>query len=276
MLTNKGRRDQARFAFEGPTLLSEAIASRVDIEEIFATETAYEGNADLVELERRGVQIAIVDDRTARKLSDLDTPTGLVAVAPVRFEALAVILASPLSLVLADLNDPGNAGTLLRSAEAFGAGGAIFGRFGVDPYHPKVVRGAMGAIFRLRICVAVPEAVAAAAGEAGTGLYGLTAQGRPLVDIHIRNPAAVVVGHERHGLGTWDEICAPAHRHPHARAHRKPQCGSGRIYRPVRGLPHGSKRLTGRKYRRKTLFLRDVKRVFRAKKSRLPARKVAW
>lgn len=207
LLTNKGRREQARFAFEGPTLLSEALASGVAIEEIFATEAAYEGNAGLQTLESRGVEIALVDDRTARKLSDLETPTGLVAVAPIRFAPPGQILSLPLSLVLADLNDPGNAGTLLRSAEAFGAGGAIFGRFGVDPYHPKVVRGAMGAIFRLTIAVATPEAVSAAAKEVGASLYGLTTRGRPLGEGRLEKPACVVVGHERHGLGTWGEIC---------------------------------------------------------------------
>lgn len=207
LLTNKGRRDQARFTFEGPTLLDEALKSGVPIEEIYATEAVFEANETLRDLDARGTDVAIVDERTARKLSDLDTPTGLVAVAPIRFAPLEAILASPLSLVLADLNDPGNAGTLLRSAEAFGAGGVVFGRFGVDPYHPKVVRGAMGAIFRLEIAVATPDDVAQAASETRTTFYGLTADGEPLTAAEFRAPSALIVGHERQGLGSWNEIC---------------------------------------------------------------------
>ena len=207
LLATKGRREQSRFTFEGPTLLEEAVQSDVAIEEIYATEAVFAQNPMLQQLESRGVDVALVDDRTARKLSDLDTPTGLVAVTATRYASIAEILDSPLSLILADLNDPGNAGTLLRSAEAFGAGGIIFGRFGVDPYHPKVVRGAMGAIFRLKIAVASPEDVESVAGKSAATLLGLTAGGEPLSQAAFPQPTALVVGHERHGLGPWERLC---------------------------------------------------------------------
>ena len=78
--------------------------------------------------------------------------------------------------MLADLNDPGNVGTLLRSAEAFGAGGVDPRPDGVDPYHPKVVRGAMGAIFRLPLAVASADEFALAAQAAGCRVVGLAAR----------------------------------------------------------------------------------------------------
>ena len=208
LLATKGRREYGRFTFEGPTLLNEALQSGVAIDEIYATDAVFDQNPALEALETRGIEIAIVDDRTARKLSDLDTPTGLVAVAPMRFASVAEILGSPLSLVLADLNDPGNAGTLLRSAEAFGAGGVLFGRFGVDPYHPKVVRSAMGAIFRLNIAVASPEDAESAAVETAATFYGLTADGDPITEAGFTPPSSIVVGHERQGLGTWERLCS--------------------------------------------------------------------
>ncbi|HEV7178546.1 MAG TPA: RNA methyltransferase substrate-binding domain-containing protein, partial [Candidatus Baltobacteraceae bacterium] len=128
LLATKGRRDQMRYAFEGPTLLDEALASKVEIEELFVLERVFEAHPILSELEAGGTNVFLVDERTAAKLSDLQTPTGLVATTGIRYATLPEILARPLSLVLADINDPGNAGTLLRSAEAFGATGVIFGR----------------------------------------------------------------------------------------------------------------------------------------------------
>ncbi len=208
LLATKGRREQARFTFEGPTLLEEALQSGIEIEEIFATEGVFAQSPTLQELEARGIDVALVDDRTARKLSDLDTPTGLVAVTATRFATLTEILNAPLSLILADLNDPGNAGTLLRSAEAFGAAGVIFGRFGVDPYHPKVVRGAMGAIFRLKIAVASPDDIDSIADEFEATLLGLSASGESLSHVGFPPSAALLVGHERHGLGPWERLCA--------------------------------------------------------------------
>lgn len=207
LLTTKGRREQGRFAFEGPTLLGEAMASGAEILEIYATQRVFESNTILAKLDARGVDVFLMDDRTAAKTSDLETPTGLVAVTPTRFCPLDQIFASRLTLVLADLNDPGNAGTLLRSAEAFGVTGLVFGRYGVDPYHPKVVRGSMGAIFRLPLAVATPDEVRPVLSRSKAALAGLTAGGKPLGPEAFENVSGLVVGHERHGLGTWEQLC---------------------------------------------------------------------
>ena len=100
------------------------------------------------------------------KISDLETPPGILAVAPIETARLDALLAEgePV-LLLAGLGDPGNAGTLMRSAGIFGIRGVIFGADGVEPYNPKVVRGSMGAIFRLAVAQASPEEVLAAAGR---------------------------------------------------------------------------------------------------------------
>jgi len=202
--TAKGRKEHARFAFEGPTLLEEALRSGVAVEELYVTEAVLAANARVRELDERGTPVFIVDDRTLRKISDLETPTGLVAVAPQPKADPAAALSGRLSLALADLNDPGNVGTLLRSAEAFGASGVILGRLGVDPYHPKVVRGAMGSIFRLSLAVATAEEFEQAAAAAGARPIGLAVGGTDLEEVDVGARTVLVVGHERRGLGSWE------------------------------------------------------------------------
>ncbi len=203
----KGRRERGAFAFEGPTLLAEALRSATPIDELYVTNAAYARSDEVRALDAAGVPVYSVDERTMGKISDLETPSGIVAVSPIRYAPLDELTRLPLLLVLADLNDPGNAGTLLRSAEAFGAGGAIFGRLGVDPYHPKVVRAAMGAIFRVRLAVGDPADVIAAAAAAQTEVLGLEASGEDVRGLAPAARRAVLVGHERRGLGAWAAAC---------------------------------------------------------------------
>ncbi len=204
----KGRRERGRFTFEGPTLLAEACAAGCEIEEIFATPEAYEATPRLRELDDAGTPAYLVSPAIFASLSDLATPSGILAVAPQRLvEPRQALAAGSPVLVLADVADPANAGSLLRSADAFGAPAVLFGSLGVDPYHPKVVRGSMGAIFRLELAIGEPAEAVAAAKAAGTRLLGLAAGGRPIAAEDWEPPVALVVGHERHGLGRWMELC---------------------------------------------------------------------
>ena len=162
--TPRGRREQGRFAFEGPTLVAEARSSGLAIEELYTTPEALAAHGALVaELEAAGLAVFEIPQRALARLSDLETPPGLLAVARTPLAEAAAILRRPGTvLLLAGIGDPGNAGTLLRSAEAFGAAGVLFGRGSVDPFAPKVVRGAMGSLFRL------PVATVDAGGAVGS------------------------------------------------------------------------------------------------------------
>jgi TrmH family RNA methyltransferase len=206
--SRKERRESKRFVFEGPTLLGEAHAGAFPIEEIYVTQAAFDETPLARELDRSGTPTFLVEPASAAQISDLATPTGIVAVAPVRLSSLEEIFAQgEPAIVLADVSDPANAGTLLRSADAFGCAGVVCGSLGVDPYHPKVVRGSMGAVFRLKLAISDPPAVASAAAAAGVRVLGLTAKGEPLGGEGWERPAALVVGHERHGLGRWEACC---------------------------------------------------------------------
>lgn len=207
--TAKGRRESGRFTFEGATLLDEARRSGTIVDEIYATEEAYAGTPVVRELENDGTAVFVVEPRSMAKISDLDTPPGIVAVGPMSPVPVAQIFdGDGLVLVLADINDPGNAGALLRSAEAFGCRGVVAGRLGADPYHPKVVRAAMGALFRLPVAVADPPETADAARQAAFELAGLAVDGAPIYGHHWSRRTALVIGQERHGLARWEPVCS--------------------------------------------------------------------
>lgn len=205
--TVKGRRQSGRFCFEGSTLLREAHGNGFPIEEIYATQEACDAEPLVARLEAAGTAVYIVEPRSAQKISDLETPPGIVAVSAMKFATLDEILGGDgVVLILADLNDPGNTGTLLRTADAFACRGAVAGTNGADPYQPKVVRAAMGALFRLPIAVAEPPDVARAAAGAGYEVAGLTAGGDSIGASPTPARIALAVGNERHGLGRWEAV----------------------------------------------------------------------
>jgi TrmH family RNA methyltransferase len=96
---------------------------------------------------------------------------------------------------------------LLRSADAFDCDSVLFGAQGIGPYHPKVVRGSMGAIFRLAVGVTNPQDAAAASRAAGVRMLGLASGGTPITAEQWERPYALIVGNERHGLGAWEAAC---------------------------------------------------------------------
>jgi RNA methyltransferase, TrmH family len=208
--TSRARREHGRFAFEGPTLLADARSSGLAIEELYVTPAALTAHAQLVaELEAAGTAVFEVPDRTLARLSDLETPPGLLAVARTPAGDLATILGRPgPALLLAGVGDPGNAGTLLRSAEAFGAAGVLFGRGSVDAFAPKVVRGAMGSLFRLPVARVEAAELLEAAAASGRPIVAATLDGEPLATTRLPANAVLAIGNERHGvagfLPRWD------------------------------------------------------------------------
>jgi RNA methyltransferase, TrmH family len=201
--TPRGRRESGRFAAEGPTLLEEADRSGLRPHEIYATPAGL-GRFDPGRWEAAGVPVYTVAERAFARLSDVDTPTGVLAVfeLPVR-TAADVLAAEGVVLLLAGVNDPGNAGTLVRSAEAFGAGGVLFGRGGADPFAPKVVRAAMGSIFRLPVAPVEPDELLAAAAAARRPVIATDLEGEDLGAAALPGNAVLAVGNERRGVRDW-------------------------------------------------------------------------
>ena len=201
--TPRGRRAEGRFAAEGPTLLEEAARSGLRPREIYATAGGL-GRFDAGRWEAEGVPVYVVPERAFARLSDLETPSGVLASFDLPGRTAADVLAgSGPVLLLAGVSDPGNAGTLVRSAEAFGAAGVLFGRGGADPFAPKVVRAAMGSIFRLPVASVDADEFLAAAAAAGRSVIVTDVDGEDLGVVGIPPNAVVAVGNERRGVRDW-------------------------------------------------------------------------
>lgn len=213
--TPKGRREAHAFAAEGPTLLDEAARSGMQPREVYATAAGLT-RIDAARLEAAGADVFTVTDKVFGRLTDLETPTGVLAVFALPDRSLADVLGhdGPV-LLLAGVADPGNAGTLVRSAEAFGAAGVLFGRGGVDPYAPKVVRAAMGSLFRLPVAACDAEELLAAAAAAGRPVVATDLAGEDLRTAGIPRNAIVAIGNERRGVRDWLPRWNQAVRIPH-------------------------------------------------------------
>jgi RNA methyltransferase, TrmH family len=206
LLSKRGRREHRRFTFEGATLLDEAIDANVQIDALYVTASVFDASKPVQRLEAAGVPVYLIDDRNMRRISDVETPPGLLAVAPIRLApASALFGEAGTVLALADIGDPGNAGTLVRTAEAFGISRVLFGTGGVEPYLPKVVRSAMGAIFRQRIALGRPEDLPGTL--VGWQVTGLDPSGSALQRLDWGDRELLVVGSERRGLGHWSALC---------------------------------------------------------------------
>lgn len=198
-----GRRRAARFLAEGPNLV-EAAARRGLVRDVFVTEAAQRRHAPLLRALDRPVHP--VTERAAKALSDTVTPAGLVAVCDLPATRLEDVLAgSPqLIAVAVEIGEPGNAGTLIRLADAMGAAGVILVGHSVDPYNGKCLRASAGSIFSVPV-VAAPDPTAAVGALRAAGLQVLatTVDGERRLDRAgelLAKPTAWLFGPESHGL----------------------------------------------------------------------------
>ena len=151
-LTRRSGRDDAGFFLaEGRQAVAEALADPAAVREVFATEAAADAHHDL--LAAASVPVRIVTEKAAAGLSETVTPQGLVAVCALRDVPADRLTAAPprLAVALAELADPGNAGTVLRTADACGAGAVVFGAGSADPFGGKAVRASAGSLFHVDV-----------------------------------------------------------------------------------------------------------------------------
>jgi RNA methyltransferase, TrmH family len=199
-LKKRAYRDQdRRFLVEGAQAVLEGLRDPGAIESLFTDDdlapAAVQARADEVPTHH-------VSDDVIRALTSTVTPQGLVGVAPFCDVALDSLPAEGCIPILHEVRDPGNAGTVLRSADAAGAGGVVFSDLSVDVYNPKTVRASAGSIFHLPIVrnVTTRDAVRDLRTR-GFRVLALSGDGdHDLYRIDLADPIAFVFGNEARGL----------------------------------------------------------------------------
>ncbi len=205
----KERDARQRFLVEGPQAVREALAGAGVVEQVFVTPAGQARHAALLAAAARaGVPVSPVTEDALAALAETVTPQGVVAVCRQTHRSLADALAERPALVtvLADIRDPGNAGTVLRTADAAGAPVVVFAGQAVDPYNGKCVRASAGSLFHVTV-VREPDPVAVVAELRRAGLTVLAATGYGDVDLDrltdtgaLSQPTAWLFGSEAHGL----------------------------------------------------------------------------
>ncbi|GFG69746.1 TrmH family RNA methyltransferase [Mycolicibacter senuensis] len=197
------RKREQRFLAEGPNLVEAAVRRGLALE-VFATESAAQRHSEL--LASVCAPVHQVTDRAAKVLSDTVTPAGLVAVCAIPEPDLGALLADgpQLVAVAVGISEPGNAGTLIRIADATGAGLVVLTGNSVDPYNGKCLRASAGSVFHVPVVVAADtDAVLAALRESGLQLLATALDGDLSLDDAdpvLTAPSAWLFGPEAQGL----------------------------------------------------------------------------
>jgi TrmH family RNA methyltransferase len=202
------RSEHASFLVDGPVLLGEALASGAAVRTVYVEVDAAADTLALADRARAGgVRVQQVVPGALASVLDLQSPQAVVAVVEQRPADLraavgrAVTHRRPL-LVLVDVADPGNVGTLVRTAEAAGCAGVVLAGSCADLFNPKTVRATAGALFRVAVA-ACPEVdtVLEALAEAGVvAVATVGASGSAPEQVDLTGAVAVLVGSEAHGL----------------------------------------------------------------------------
>ncbi len=201
------------FVIEGPDLVAAALETGAAVEAIYIDEAAL----DIDEIKslcirgaNAGVRIFSLANGVLEKVSDAMSPQPIMASVRMNPVALSELSKPEFVLVLHDIRDPGNAGTLIRSADASGASAVILTGQSVDPYNPKTLRATAGSVFRVPIVLAaLDETVTTLKGLGVTVLATVVRGGIDSRTVNFRAPTAVVLGNESKGLTSPEvDLCS--------------------------------------------------------------------
>lgn len=192
----KERREANAFVVEGVRLVEEAVHSNWVIKFALYDETLSErGRSQVESLRSRGVDVEMVSDNLMKSLSETDTPQGILAV--LQFSNLPIPNSPNFLLIPDQIRDPGNLGTLLRSAAATGVQAVLLPPETTDAFAPKVVRSGMGAHFRLPIHSMNWDEITATTRDLQIFLADM--DGKSCWGTDLSTPLALIVGGEAEG-----------------------------------------------------------------------------
>lgn len=196
LLTRKGRKKQSKYVIEGEHLVEEAIRAKAAIETILIREDKWSGYLDY-DADRS----VMISEEVSALLTDTVTDQGIFAVVHMKEEQQSITGNRPV-LLLDKIQDPGNLGTLIRSADAAGFEGVIIGKGSVDLYNPKALRSAQGSHFHLPVIHEELLHWIEAFKKQGIEVYGtaLDERAESYHEVSSKDAFALIVGNEGNGV----------------------------------------------------------------------------
>ena len=195
----KERREEGAFVAEGVRLVEEAVNSKWPIRLVLFDESLSERGWSQVEgLRSHGADVEEVSASVMQALSETETPQGILAV--LEFAQLPISNNCNFILIPDQIRDPGNLGTLLRSAAAAGVQAVLIPPETTDAFAPKVLRSGMGAHFRLPIVSKSWEEIEQVVKLEGLKVFVADMDGQPCWDANLREPLALIIGGEAEGV----------------------------------------------------------------------------
>ena len=191
-------------------LLEEALRSDCEISAVFAAESVKSAVQRHVG-GLKNIRVVVLPDDLFRGISATESSQGVMAlVRPPSWTLDQLFRGRSLVIILDGLQDPGNAGTIVRASEAFGATGVVFLKGAVNPYNPKCLRASAGSIFRVPLVASIDERLLLAAVEQRKlEMFALAPRGPlELGECNLTGKCAIIVGSE--GRGVSDRLCAKA------------------------------------------------------------------
>jgi TrmH family RNA methyltransferase len=183
--------EESVFIIEGPKMLEEAIKANCEIEKIYATK-AWEGKIGQV-----SGDIEEIDDIMLSRISQLQTPNQVVALVRKNKEKLSFDYQNQLSLVLDGIQDPGNLGTIIRTADWFGLTQILVSADTAHVYNPKVIQSTMGSCFRVKVLVADLEPIIE---KSKLPVIGTLLNGASLYEHKLPTNGFLIIGNESKGI----------------------------------------------------------------------------
>ncbi len=189
---------------EGPDLVNEALSAGAEFEAIYIDAGVVDSSVVSALTKRAselGVRVFALENGVIEKIADVQTPQPVLAAVRFSTSPLSELNVEGLTLVLHNLRDPGNLGTIIRSADAAGVTSVVITGHSVDPYNPKTLRATAGSIFHLPIAVGDLYESLDYFGNAGATTWATVIHGgNELRSISFVGPSVVVIGNEADGL----------------------------------------------------------------------------
>jgi TrmH family RNA methyltransferase len=192
----KFREEEGVFVIEGTKMVGELIQEFPDkIVHLYATQQWVD---EVVREKILDSKISVIDEMTLGKISQLKSPNQVVAVVKIPTHQSKDNSTSKLTLVLDQIQDPGNLGTIIRTCDWFGVQNIVCSLDTVDAYNPKTVQSAKGSLLRMNIQYA--DLITYLSSKKGVAIYAAALNGNSIYEIEVKEPSIIIVGNEASGI----------------------------------------------------------------------------